>query len=240
MIILNKFENNTASITISGDIMPNDLKWFHGDDITVPKDIRDFLKDNENLEITFNINSGGGDVFSGTEISNLIRNHKGKTIANIESLAGSIASVIAFSCNEIQMPKNSYLMIHKPFAMLSGDSDELRNTANLLDKIQNNIEYIYQKKALDGITEKQINKMVNATTWFTGEEATKYFNINLLDEVQVLNCNTNLKFENAPSFLLQKNIENEEKIEEKVEKNETKISKLSPEIIEKISNLKKF
>ncbi|WP_156299003.1 head maturation protease, ClpP-related [Streptobacillus canis] len=233
MIILNRVEESQADITISGDIMPDDLKWFYGEDITSPRDIRNFLKENENIDVIFNINSGGGDVFSGTEIANLIRTHKGKTIANIESLAGSIASVIAFSCDKIKMPKNSYLMIHKPFANLSGDSDKLRDTANLLDKIQNNIEYVYQKKALDGVTDKQISKMVNATTWFTGEEATKYFDIELLDEVKVLNCTTNMEFENAPSFLLKKNTE-------KVEENESETSKLSPEIIEKVSNLKKF
>lgn len=230
MIILNKIENNTADITISGDIMPNEYKWWFEDDITVPKDVREFLKQNENIDIKLNINSGGGDVFSGTEIANIIKQHKGKTTAHIESLAGSIASVIAFSCDKIQMPKNSYIMIHKPFAYLSGNSDELRKTANLLDKIQNNIESVYQQKALNGVSEKQISQMVNATSWFTGDEATKYFDIQLLDEVQVLNCTTNLKFENAPSFLFNKN--NEEKIKKDFE--------ISDEIKEKIKKLKKL
>lgn len=227
MIALNKFENNVASINISGDILPNDYKMYYGDDITVPKDVREFLKENGDAEIVLNINSGGGDVFSGTEIANIIKFHKGKTTANIESIAGSIASVIAMSCDEIKMPKNSYLMIHKPFVIMTGDADDLRANADLLDKIQDNIEDVYDGKALEGVTKDQIKRMVNNTTWFTGEEAKQYFKIELLDEVKVLNCTTNLEFEDAPSFLFNQNIE-ENKFE------------LSNVTKERIKNLKKI
>ena len=55
-------------------------------------------------EITVNINSVGGDVFTGISIYNMLKRHKAKIIVNVDGLAASIASVIAMAGDVIRMP----------------------------------------------------------------------------------------------------------------------------------------
>lgn len=219
--IVNKSENEIVC-EISGDICSNLYESFRDsrEELTIPKDIKEILSNNNKTRIIFNINSNGGDVFSGTAISNMIKAYKGETIANIQSIGASIASVIAMSCDKIRMPKNAYLMIHKPcVAKMYGDSFELRKTADLLDKIQDNIIDVYMQKVLDGVDRTTIENLVNNETWFNGVEASKYFDIELLEELKVLNFSSGITHKNQP-------------ISNKIE--------IPKELIEEIENLKKY
>lgn len=225
MIKINN-KSDIAILEVTGDIVANDYNFLKDDfDITTPIEVKNFFKENPNKEIQININSGGGDVFAGTAISNMIKNHKGKTTAHIESLAASIASVIAMSCDVIKMPKNSYLMIHKPSTYVYGNVFDFEKTIELLNKIQSNIEDVYMTKAISTIKKENIKNLVDEETWLTGEEAIKYFNIELIDDIEVLNCSTNIRYEKIPSCF--KNIKNK-----KVE--------IPKELKQRIENLKKM
>ena len=224
-MILIQNKSDVAILEVSGDIVSNDYKYYkddYGFDLTTPIEVKDFFKNNPDKEIRININSNGGDVFSGTAIANMIKEHKGKTTAHIESIGASIASVIAMACDEVKMPKNAYLMIHKPWAYMGGNADDFEKTIELLNKIQNNIEEVYMSKVVNGIERKTITKLVNEETWLTGEEASKYFNITLLEELKVLNCTSGIKYDNMPDFLLPKNevkkVEIPKELKEKIEK----------------------
>lgn len=218
--ILNK--NDVAVLEVSGDIMSNDYKFLKEDyDLTIPNDVKDFFKDNPNKDIRININSNGGDVFAGTAIANMILEHKGTTTAYIQSIGASIASVIALSCDKVYMPKNSYLMVHKPFCRTVGNANELRATIELLDKIQSNIVDVYMTHSKVDAT--VINELVDNETWLTGEEATKYFDVILTDSLNILNCVSDINYNNMPDFISNKEIE---------------VPKLSIEMEERIKNLK--
>lgn len=199
-------KENIAILEISGDILPNNYKELKDVfDLTTPIEVKDFFKNNPDKPIRVNINSNGGDVFSGTAICNMIREHKGKTTAYIESIGASIASVIAMSCDEVKMPKNSYLMVHKPWVTVTGNSEKLKETIDILDKIQNNIETVYMSKVKDGIKQEEIKELVNKETWLTGEEASKYFKIEVLEELKVLNYISNIKYDDIPELLIKNN-----------------------------------
>ena len=86
------------------------------------------------------------------------------------------------------MPSNTYLMIHKPSAYSSGNSNDMKKTAEILDTIQEGLEKIYINCALDGITAEKIHSMVESETWLTGDEASKIFNINKTEPIQVAAC----------------------------------------------------
>ena len=62
----------SADLNIFGDIVSDDWgKWC--DDDTCPSDISDFLKNLEDIqEINLHINSGGGSVFAGITIYNML------------------------------------------------------------------------------------------------------------------------------------------------------------------------
>lgn len=119
--------------------------------------------------ITVRINSPGGDVFDGTAIFNALKNHSSKVITRIEALAASIASVIAMAGKEVQAYSNTMMMIHNSWVLAIGDANLLRETADVLDKIDGNILDIYTGQAKTG--KKETKAMMDAVTWMTAKEA---------------------------------------------------------------------
>lgn len=119
--------------------------------------------------IHLRVNSPGGSVFDGTAIYNTIKQHKSKVVAHIDGLAASIASVIVMAADEIRMGDNAYLMIHEPWSMIAGSADDLRQEAELLDKVSGSIAQIYVNKSGKDLDE--IKAMMAVETWMTAQEA---------------------------------------------------------------------
>lgn len=119
--------------------------------------------------IDLRIHSPGGDVFEGTAIYNLLASHPATVHAHIDGLAASMASVIAMAADVIHIPENGMMMIHKPWGIQGGDSDDMRKYAELLEKVEATLVAAYQKKT--GKPEDEIKTLLKAETWFTGAEA---------------------------------------------------------------------
>lgn len=115
------------------------------------------------------INSPGGDVFEGRAIMAALGRFAGKTIAHIDSLCASAATSIALACNEVEMSDGAFFMIHNASGMAWGDKTDLRETADLLEKIEGVIVSDYTKKT--GKDAAEIVTMMEAETWFTAAEA---------------------------------------------------------------------
>lgn len=227
-----KIKNNAniTEIYINGDIesdTENDgfLELFGLKDTNIyPKNIVEALKDARDVHV--HINSYGGDVFAGVAIANALKNHKGRTIAYIDGLAASSASIIAFGCDEIIIPSNAYLMVHRVSCGMFGNADDFLKQIEVLEKIEEGIINSYTEKALEGVTREQIKDFVMTETWFTGEDAAKYFNVTVDKSTKYLNfVNTKQKFNKIPNEILN-NIREFEKLKEQKE-------------IERIENLKK-
>jgi ATP-dependent Clp protease protease subunit len=87
-------------IPIKGIIVANDEKWIYelfGYEVTTPKDVDQLLNevDNEDLEVL--INSPGGDVYSGSEIYTILKDHANNVDVKIVGVAASAASVVAMA-----------------------------------------------------------------------------------------------------------------------------------------------
>ena len=119
--------------------------------------------------INLHINSPGGSVFDGIAIYNLLKNHKATITAYIDGLAASMGSVIPMAADRIVMPENAIMMIHNPWGGASGDAEEMRKTADILDKIKSSLMSVYIART--GKTEDEISDIMNAETWYTGAEA---------------------------------------------------------------------
>ena len=132
--------------------------------------------------INIYINSGGGSVFAGMAIYNMLKRHQGHKTVYVDGLAGSIASVIAMVGDRIVVPKNSFIMIHKPLVGVIGNANELREQAELLDNIEQAIINVYEDKLVEGANIEDIKTMVDEETWLNGEECLQYFNIELAEE----------------------------------------------------------
>lgn len=134
-----------------------------------PAELIRSLAEMKQKTVTVRINSPGGDVFDGMAIFNALQSHGSKVITRIESLAASAASFIALAGKEVQAYKNAMMMIHEPYVLAVGNQHDLRETAEILEKINNNMIDIYAANATPG--KKEIAQMLKAETWFTAKEA---------------------------------------------------------------------
>ncbi len=144
--------------------------------------------DGEGKKVEIRVNSPGGDVFEGVSIANAIRFMKADTTVVVYGLAASAASVIAVSADELKMPANSMLMIHRPRMVAVGESQDLRSGADLLDKIEVQLvdTYAAKAKAADRDT---LAEMVSAETWLTAEEAVAIGLADIvMDDVKMAAC----------------------------------------------------
>ena len=152
-------------------------------------------------DITLRINSPGGSVFDGMAIYNLLKQHQAQITVYIDGLAASMASAIAMAGDLVVMPENSMMMIHNPWTMTSGDAEELRKNADLLDKIKIALLSAYATKT--GLSEEEISDYMNEETWFTGSEAVALgFADEVESAVEIAACFDLTKFRNPPESAL--------------------------------------
>ncbi|WP_337089987.1 head maturation protease, ClpP-related [Leuconostoc pseudomesenteroides] len=161
-----KATNNVAQIDIFGDIVSE--KWF--DEETSATSFRDALKELGDVStINLSINSGGGSVFDGIAIYNMLKSHKATVNVYVEGLAASIASVIAMAGDTITMRSGSMMMVHMPWTLSQGNAEEMRKTADTLEKTGDSIVDIYSERT--GISPDDIRNIMNDETWLSAEEA---------------------------------------------------------------------
>lgn len=124
----------------------------------------------DTLEIE--IHSAGGSVFDGYRIYNAMKelSSRGvKVTAKINTMAASMASVIAMAADRIQIASNGRIMIHDASAGQHGNAGQLRKTADMLDEISDDIAAIYAERT--GKDKSDIRKMMLAETWIRANDA---------------------------------------------------------------------
>ena len=123
-------------------------------------------------KLTVRINSYGGEVSQGLGIYNLLKSFRGEVITINDGFACSAASVIFLAGSKRIMPKSSLLMIHNAWTMAYGDSNEMRKTAEMLEKVTLPSIEIYKQSS--NLTENEIKKMLDEETWISADEALAY------------------------------------------------------------------
>lgn len=161
------------------------------------------------------MNSVGGDVFAGFTIANMIKDlaKKGvKTTCVVEGLAASIASVVACACSRIKMYSNSFLMVHRCWSVVQGNSQDLRKEAETMEKIDSQIVGFYQSHFT--MTRDELMDLIDKESWISGDEISNYrFDAELLPSEKQYKIAAKLQdFSNVPKRIL--NIMEEEKKED--------------------------
>jgi len=134
-------------------------------------DFRSSLDAVQGDDLHVEINSPGGDVFAGLGMFNMLRSFaaSGKNLTTrVTGVAASIASVIMLAGDKREMPKNSFAMIHSPMSFAAGTADDLRETAQTLDKIGASLRSVYVDRM--GMSEEDATAMMAKDTWLTAEE----------------------------------------------------------------------
>lgn len=174
--VINKSED-TAEIEIYGYI--SDAKWY--DDDVTPADFKKAMNKLKNKKrIDVHINSGGGGVWAGMAITNILEKHPADTWGYVDGIAASIASVILQGCKNRVVSTGSLVMIHNPSAVAIGEAEDMRKTADMLDKVKTSIIDKYAGRTTTSAEE--ISQMMTDETWMTAEEAVTFGFADSIDE----------------------------------------------------------
>lgn len=133
------------------------------------KDFVSELNGVQSKTINVEINSPGGDVFAGLAIYNALKMSGKEIVVKVMGVAASAASLIAMAGDKIVMPKNTFMMIHNPWSFAMGNADELREQADVLDKIGSSLLQTYVART--GKSEGEIAPLLAKDTWLTADEA---------------------------------------------------------------------
>ena len=151
-------------------------------------------------DITVRINSPGGSVFDGIAIYNALRYHPSNIHVRIEGLAASIASVIAMAGDTVTMAENSLMMIHNPLGWVGGEAEDMRRTADMLDKATDAIALAYSGKS--GTPVDDITPLMSKETWMTAKEAQDKGFVDIVDKPVQLAASMDLSiFQQVPDNL---------------------------------------
>ena len=158
-------------INIKGTIVPNDdaefYEWY-GVDCTAPKHIHSAFEKANGEDVDIYINSGGGDIFSATEIYSAIRDYEGKSKIHITGLAASAASVI-MCASECDISPTSMVMIHNVSTVAGGNYRDFSHESEVLRKADKAMCQAYVQKS--GKSEEEFLKLMDKETWLTAKEA---------------------------------------------------------------------
>ena len=127
------------------------------------------LRSLDGADVVVNINSPGGDVFEGLAIYNLLREYKGHVTVRVLGVAASAASFIAMAADEIQIARAGFFMIHNACTGLWGNRNDLRETADFLEQIDDTIADIYHVRS--GLSMDELKADMDKERWINGRDA---------------------------------------------------------------------
>lgn len=158
-------------INIKGPIISNDDQWIY--DLlelegASPNDIIEQLPD-DGSTVEVIINSGGGDVYAGSEIYTMLRDYQGHVIIKVVGLAASAASVIAMAGDESLISPTAHLMIHNVSTIGMGDHNDFEKNAEVLSSHDKSIAKAYELKT--GKSKEELLNLMNKETWMDADEA---------------------------------------------------------------------
>lgn len=130
-------------------------------------DISRDLEEAEGDDVHVKIHSGGGSVFTGLGIYDLLSSYSGNVTTEIVGLAGSMASII-FMAGSKRIVNSGFLMIHSPWVVSVGSSEDLREDADLLDQMRDQLINVYVKAT--GQDKDFLKEKMSKDTYMSAEE----------------------------------------------------------------------
>lgn len=200
-----------AELLLYGAI--SETSWY-GDDVTPKQFANEMAAVGDVSQITVRLDSPGGDPFAAETIGNLLEQHTAQTVAHIDGLCASSATIIACHCDKVVAAPNITYMVHPVRIGLDEYVDEarLQECINAIRTIRENILDVYARKT--GHSKDEVAAWMDNTSWWTGAQAKENgFVDELLNEkadvtvenrsgVLFLNsADMGIPFEKAPQFV---------------------------------------
>ena len=171
-------------VKMCGPVVGNNIAGvyrYFGFEVCCPEDVRGAIeKCAEGEELVFELNSGGGSVYAGFEMYSLIRGYKGATVAEVQGIAASAASVILSACDTVKMSPVGQVMIHRASTYAEGNSRDMKEAKQMLDTIDESILEAYVEKAKGKKEREDFARMMRNETFMTAKQAVE---CGLADEI---------------------------------------------------------
>ena len=130
------------------------------------------------------LNTPGGFVNDGLAIYHQLDRLDKYITVYIDGIAASIGSVIAMAGDKIIMPENTEQMIHDPWGMAIGNSRDLRELADHMDRTKERILNIYHKRT--GYDRDKISELMANETYISAKDAVEWGFADELEEPKKL------------------------------------------------------
>jgi ATP-dependent Clp endopeptidase proteolytic subunit ClpP len=183
--ILNKSaETKTVDILIYGTI-PS----FEEDSWKMKNTAERFVVDFKAMEkeydrINIHINSPGGSLYHGFPIFNAIVNSKKDVHTYNDGLAASMGGLLLLAGKKVHMAKNAMLMIHNALSFAYGNSQELKDHADKLDKYDGIIAQHFADKSGKDIADIQTKYLDYKDHFLTADEALKEGFVDVIEDYE--------------------------------------------------------
>lgn len=120
-------------------------------------------------DVTVRINSPGGSGDHGLAMYNALLRHQGNVTVAIDALAASAASIVAMAGKTIEIAQAAFVMVHNSWSFALGNADQLRATADTLDKFDSLQIGMFAARTKQ--SPEQIKQWLDEETWMTAEDA---------------------------------------------------------------------
>lgn len=144
-------------------------------------------------DIEIELDSPGGSVTDGLAIYNAISNYDGKVTVHIDTLAASIATVVACAADYVKMNSNGKFMIHRAWTVAMGNCKEFRSMADLMEMMDGDIADVYEHRT--DIPKDELLAMMDKETWLSAQDAAEK---GFIDEVVEVKSKEKPKAEAKP------------------------------------------
>ena len=132
-------------------------------------DFRDCLNEHAGADVTIHLDSQGGSVSDGLAMYNAIMQHDGEVTIHIDTIAASIATVIACAASKLVINSNAKFMIHRCWTQAMGNCKDFRSTADVMEMMDGDIADTYAERT--GKDKSDLLAMMDAETWMNADEA---------------------------------------------------------------------
>jgi ATP-dependent Clp protease protease subunit len=119
-------------------------------------------------DVELEINSPGGSVFDALAMFNAMKNSGKNITVRVMGIAASAASYIAMVGTKIVMPENTFMMVHNPLNGIYGNAADMREMADVLDKIGNSLLATYVART--GRSDAEIRDLLANDSYLSAAE----------------------------------------------------------------------
>lgn len=159
-----------------------DYDWWTGTRGTTANQVRNFLKEHKNQELTIAVSSLGGYIKDGLEIMELIKDH-GKCDMVIIGMTASAATILCMKARSVKIARGSLMLIHNSSDMLdiwmSANKEKidevikvLQHNREQLDTIDKCLADIYSMR--NGKTVEENLELMAKEKWLSAADAKEF------------------------------------------------------------------